>query len=125
MTSTPPGKKPAMPVFSVIVGAGSGERFGGKIPKAFARLSNGEELIHATVRRMALSPLVMQQVIVVPAGYEKKVRSWPDAKALRIADVVAGGEHRSASVMNGLEAVERLAPPARPWTRAGRRTPAR
>jgi 2-C-methyl-D-erythritol 4-phosphate cytidylyltransferase len=112
MTSTPPGKKePAPPVFSVIVGAGSGERFGGKVPKAFVKFSNGEQLIHATLRRMALSPVIMQQVVVVPAGYEKTVRSWPDVGDLRIADVVAGGKHRSASVMNGLAAVERLVAP--------------
>ncbi|MBN1808269.1 MAG: 2-C-methyl-D-erythritol 4-phosphate cytidylyltransferase [Planctomycetes bacterium] len=94
--------RPGKPVCAVVVGGGSGSRFRSKCPKAFATMTSGESLLHVTLRRMALCQLVSAQIAVVPPGFEQEVLAWQDLADLRVSAVIAGGTHRSESVMNGL-----------------------
>jgi 2-C-methyl-D-erythritol 4-phosphate cytidylyltransferase len=81
-------------VWTVVVAAGTGERFGG--PKQFAMLG-GRPLVAWALD--AARPVSAGVVLVVPAGREGA------ARALGADVVVAGGPTRSASVRAGLAAV--------------------
>lgn len=82
-------------VWVIIVGAGSGHRFGR--PKQYEPLGDGTVLSQSV--RSARS--VADGVVIVVAGD----RVDTDAAAFADATVVAGGETRSASVRAGLAAV--------------------
>jgi 2-C-methyl-D-erythritol 4-phosphate cytidylyltransferase len=91
---------------ALLMSAGSGERFGEKLPKQFLALGGRPALIwpaqlfemHAGIDAVAA---------VVPAGHEARVRDmfreWHISKA---EIVVTGGATRQESVMRGLEAVK-------------------
>ncbi len=82
-------------VWVIIVGAGSGSRFGG--PKQYERLGDGTVLSQSVGGARSVADGV---VIVVPGDrVEADAVSFPDAI------VVPGGETRSASVRAGLAAV--------------------
>jgi len=86
-----------MSVWTIVVAAGSGTRFGG--PKQLAPLG-GQRVLDWSVEQAAdVSDGV---VLVVPGDLVSTLRADPIAQ---IATVVAGGESRSDSVRNGLEAV--------------------
>jgi len=82
-------------VWVIIVGAGSGTRFGG--PKQYERLGDATVLAQSVRGAEAVADGV---VIVVPPD-----RVEVDAAVFADAAVVAGGETRSASVRAGLAAV--------------------
>ena len=82
-------------VWVIIVGAGSGARFGG--PKQYERL--GDDTVLAQSVRGARSVADGVVIVVSPDRVEA------DASVFRDAVVVAGGETRSASVRAGLAAV--------------------
>lgn len=83
-----------MRVWTVVVAAGTGERFGG--PKQFAMLGGRPLVAWAIDAARAVSAGV---VLVVPAEHQGR------AGALGADAVVAGGPSRSASVRAGLAAV--------------------
>ena len=82
-------------IWVIIVGAGSGSRFGG--PKQYESLGDGT-VLSASVR---VARSVADGVVIVVPGD----RLEADAAAFDDAMVVAGGETRSASVRAGLAAV--------------------
>ena len=83
---------------AIIAAAGSGERFGAPIPKAFVQLAGRTLLEHAFT---SLSAIVDEVVITAPAGWESKIRELVGASAR----IVTGGSTRSESISNALEAV--------------------
>jgi 2-C-methyl-D-erythritol 4-phosphate cytidylyltransferase len=85
-------------VAAILVAAGSGERLGADVPKAFVQLGGATVLEQAT-RRFAAHPLVDRIVVVVPASH------LDEAGRLISAIVVAGGATRQASVASGLAAI--------------------
>ena len=83
----------------IIPAAGSGERLGFGIPKAFVEVS-GETLIERAVRN--ISSVAGLIVIAAPVGYENQMRKLFSTDSVK---VVAGGSLRSQSVANALKAI--------------------
>ncbi len=88
---------------AVVVGAGSGSRFGGELPKQFHELS-GRTVLEWAVRALAGHPAVAGVVVVLApaelAGPRAVLaRGWPG-----VSRVVAGGATRSESVRQGVAA---------------------
>ena len=88
---------------AVIVGGGSGTRFGGeKLTQALA----GKPLIAHTLAAFESSPEISAIVLVVPAGEEEKFCTIAyDAGIAKLHVVIAGGAHRHESVLKGLKAL--------------------
>jgi len=86
-----------MSVWTIVVAAGSGTRFGG--PKQLAALGGRRVLDWSVDQAADVSDGV---VLVVPADLVAMLNADPIAQ---VATVVAGGDSRSASVRSGLEAV--------------------
>jgi 2-C-methyl-D-erythritol 4-phosphate cytidylyltransferase len=96
-------------VAAIVAAAGSGDRLGGNTPKALIELA-GRPLIAWSLAALAASKAVEEVVIAAPDGYEEEIAAVAREAAAEIStDVVAGGESRSHSVANGLEAVAEAA----------------
>ena len=85
-------------VAAILVAAGSGERLGAAVPKAFVAVAGATLLEHA-VGRFEKHPGVGLVVVVAPSSH------LAEAGRLTGATVVAGGVSRQASVASGLRAV--------------------
>lgn len=88
---------------AVIVGGGSGTRFGGdKLTEVLA----GKPLIAHTLAAFEASGGISSIVLVVPAGREEEFRVIArDAGITKMSGVITGGGHRHESVQNGLKAL--------------------
>lgn len=89
-----------MRVAGIVVAAGTGERLGSDVPKAFVALGGATLLAHAVgvLRGCGLDQLVA----VVPPGWEDRAVADVGADAT----VVAGGDTRTASVAAGMAALD-------------------
>lgn len=90
---------------AIVPAAGRGERLGAGLPKAWVGL-RGLPLVATTVRRLHESGLCPRLVVVSdpPDPAWNDPRRWHDAGCPNVVAVVAGGETRHRSVMNGLAA---------------------
>jgi 2-C-methyl-D-erythritol 4-phosphate cytidylyltransferase len=88
----------AMRIAAILVAAGTGQRLGADVPKAFCTV-RGRTLLSYAHARFAAHPKVGRVIVVAPAD------RIGDAKALTGPDVVAGGATRQASVAAGLAVV--------------------
>lgn len=88
---------------AVIVGGGSGNRFGGdKLTVSLA----GKPLIAHTLSAFEGTAAVSTIVLVVPPGREEEFRTIArDEGISKLTSVIPGGEHRHESVRRGLEAL--------------------
>jgi 2-C-methyl-D-erythritol 4-phosphate cytidylyltransferase len=88
---------------AVIVGGGSGNRFGGdKLTVSLA----GKPLIAHTLCAFEGTDAVSAMVLVVPPGREEEFRSIAREEGIsKLTSVISGGEHRHESVRRGLEAL--------------------
>jgi 2-C-methyl-D-erythritol 4-phosphate cytidylyltransferase len=88
---------------AVIVGGGSGNRFGGdKLTVSLA----GKPLIAHTLSAFEKTSAVSSIVLVVPPGREEEFRTIAnDEEISKLASVIPGGERRHESVRRGLEAL--------------------
>jgi len=91
---------------AVVVAAGRGERLGAAVPKCFVEV-NGWPLFVWATRPFSRVAAVGQIVVVVPKGQLRQARRALEAAGLAeaVTDVVAGGDHRTASVRAGLARV--------------------
>jgi 2-C-methyl-D-erythritol 4-phosphate cytidylyltransferase len=89
----------AMRIAAILVAAGSGQRLGAEVPKAFCRV-RGRTLLEYAHARFAEHPLLDDVIVVAPAD------RLDEAKALTGAVAVAGGATRQASVAAGLAALD-------------------
>jgi len=81
----------------ILVAAGSGQRMGARVPKAFLEI-DGERLVDRALANIRSATLDAQIVVVVPAGFETEFTGQTDLT------VVTGGATRHASVAAGLAA---------------------
>jgi 2-C-methyl-D-erythritol 4-phosphate cytidylyltransferase len=90
---------------AIIVAAGSGKRFGAKIPKQFIELA-GKPLIIHTLERFDACDEIGEIILVLPsnetAGFLKIIEKFPLKK---LSKIVAGGKTRAESVSKGFQAV--------------------
>lgn len=89
-------------VAAVLVAAGSGERLGAAVPKAFCSVGGRTLLEHASERFVA-HPRIASVVIVAPATHVQ------EAARLTGQPAVAGGASRQESVAAGLAALDEAA----------------
>ena len=88
----------SLPVWAVVVAAGSGERLGADRPKAFVRFG-GRTLLAASLEMLEEHPAIDGIVVVVPEGWEERTSLLADDLcAGKIAAAVAGGATRAESV---------------------------
>ena len=92
-----------MHVTALIVAAGSGSRMGGGLPKQY-RLLGGKPVLRHAIDGFLAHPGVQAVRVVIGAGQEELARRAVGQAP--VSDFVIGGETRSASVCNGLEAIE-------------------
>jgi len=88
---------------AVIVGGGSGNRFGGdKLTVSLV----GKPLIAHTLSAFEETVAVSAIVLVVPTGREEEFRTIAREEGIsKLTSVILGGEHRHESVRRGLEAL--------------------
>jgi 2-C-methyl-D-erythritol 4-phosphate cytidylyltransferase/2-C-methyl-D-erythritol 2,4-cyclodiphosphate synthase len=88
-------------VFVLIVAAGSGQRFGGAVPKQYQALA-GKPLLRHSLETFAAHPEITGILCAIHPDH----RAMYDAAAAgipRLLPPIAGGASRQASVCNGLE----------------------
>jgi 2-C-methyl-D-erythritol 4-phosphate cytidylyltransferase len=86
---------------AIIVAAGSGSRFGSKIPKQFIDLA-GKPVIEHTLERFQSAKSIDSIILVLAADRVSDSKFSFD----KIEKVVAGGASRAESVRKGFDAVE-------------------
>jgi len=92
--------------WAIVPAAGSGKRFGSDTPKQFHQL-NGQLVAQQTLSRLlSLSAL---EAIYIPCDID--CNWWSEVSAVRDSRVhlIAGGQQRVHSVLNGLTALQELA----------------
>ncbi len=91
-----------MSYFAVIPASGSGTRFGGKVPKQFLKV-NGREIISYTIKKFESVEFLKGIVISTKPEYFTLISEIVSKYRFRkIIGIVAGGETRMVSVLNGL-----------------------
>lgn len=91
---------------AIIVAAGEGKRFGTTTPKQFLEIA-GKPLIIYTLERFETCPEIDEIVLVLPPTAVADFHSISQNYNLKkLSAVVAGGDARSVSVRNGLDAVD-------------------
>jgi len=86
----------------VVLAAGSGDRLGQAMPKAFVH-AGGRSILALAAEAAAACPAVVLLVVTVPAGWEERARA--ELPASKPATVVAGGRSRHQSVRLALAVV--------------------
>lgn len=86
-------------VAAILVAAGSGERLGAGVPKAFVAVA-GRTLLEHAARRFLDHPRVRDLVVAAPAALSASA-----AELVPLATVVPGGRTRQQSVERGLAAL--------------------
>jgi 2-C-methyl-D-erythritol 4-phosphate cytidylyltransferase len=88
---------------AVVVGGGSGSRFGGDklaVPVA------GRPVLEWSLRAFEQTPAISGIVLVAPAGREEEFRTIAGTAGIsKLTAVVTGGTHRNESVLRGLRAL--------------------
>jgi 2-C-methyl-D-erythritol 4-phosphate cytidylyltransferase len=88
---------------AIILGGGSGQRFGGDTPKQFFPLGKAPLIVH-TIKAFQQAPCIDAILVVVPPGWEERciadLRSYAFDK---IRGVIAGGETRQLSCWQALQ----------------------
>ncbi len=93
-------------LYSIIVGAGSGLRVGGPLPKQFLSL-RGRPILNWSVDAFLKAESVKGIVVVVPKEYLEHARKHLEREinGSKSLNIVAGGETRQESVFRGIRAL--------------------
>jgi 2-C-methyl-D-erythritol 4-phosphate cytidylyltransferase len=87
-----------MKTTAIIVAAGSGSRFNSESPKQFLEICGKPVIVH-TLERFQSAQTVDAVVLVLAAD---KIKAFDTTAFTKLISVVAGGETRAKSVLNGL-----------------------
>jgi 2-C-methyl-D-erythritol 4-phosphate cytidylyltransferase len=90
-----------MKTTAIIVAAGSGSRFNSETPKQFVEL-NGKPVVVHSIERFEVAAMVDSIVLVLP---QERVSSFDTIQFTKVHAVLAGGDSRADSVLNGLNSV--------------------
>ncbi|MGH9936539.1 MAG: 2-C-methyl-D-erythritol 4-phosphate cytidylyltransferase [Blastocatellia bacterium] len=95
---------------AIIPAAGSGSRFGGQIPKQFVEIAGSPVIVH-TLRRFDECDDISAIVVALRSEEIERFRqSLPAYGLQKPIRLIAGGDERSDSILNALEAVADLKP---------------
>lgn len=101
--------------FVLIPAAGSGSRFGAKVPKQYLELTAGRTVLEATVSVFLAEPWISRVAVVVQPDDELALR-LPGLRHPKVLLIRRGGESRRDTVLNGLTALaQRGLVEARDW----------
>lgn len=90
---------------AIIVAAGSGTRFGSKIPKQFIEIA-GKPLIIHTLEKFQNCSEVDEIILVLPSSENVKFLEFSSKfRITKLSKIIPGGKIRAESVHNGLKAV--------------------
>jgi len=87
--------------FVLIVAAGSGQRFGGAVPKQYQRLA-GKPLLRHSLETFAAHPQITGILVAIHPDH-RALYGEATAGLLRLLPPIEGGASRQDSVLNGLE----------------------
>ncbi|MBA2738017.1 MAG: 2-C-methyl-D-erythritol 4-phosphate cytidylyltransferase [Pyrinomonadaceae bacterium] len=91
---------------AIIVAAGSGTRFGAEKPKQFLEI-HGKPIIIHTLERFENCAAIDEIILVLPIGEIENFQTNIEKYILKkLVKIVAGGETRAESVLNGLNATD-------------------
>ena len=90
--------------FVLIPAAGSGSRFGAKVPKQYLELGGGRTVLECTVAVFLAEPWISRVVVVVQAD-DPLVMRLPGLRHPKVLLVRRGGQTRRDTVLNGLTAL--------------------
>ena len=85
-------------VVAVVLGGGTGTRFGADVPKQLLTL-NGKTLVEHCVAAFAASPGIDEILLVMPLAYHDEAKRLVGGQ---VGAIIAGGAARSDSVRNAL-----------------------
>lgn len=91
-------------VAAVVVAAGEGKRFGGRLPKQWSDLA-GRPVLAWAISHFQRHPLVNEIVLVIDSAHRTKARTLVKKEFGKITAIVSGGKSRAASVRHGLKKV--------------------
>ncbi|WP_424928258.1 bifunctional 2-C-methyl-D-erythritol 4-phosphate cytidylyltransferase/2-C-methyl-D-erythritol 2,4-cyclodiphosphate synthase [Amaricoccus tamworthensis] len=95
-----------METVGLIVAAGRGSRMGGDTPKQYLDL-NGQPILRHTITAFLSSPVIDAVIVVIhPEDAERYAQATQGLNDNRLLPLVHGGQHRAASVLEGLKALE-------------------
>ena len=90
---------------AIIVAAGSGKRFGTKVPKQFLEIK-GKALVIYTLERFQSCPEIDEIILVLPSNETANFLSIIGKYGIKkLSKVVAGGKTRAESVYKGLKVI--------------------
>ncbi len=91
-----------MNISAIIPAGGTGDRFGGNIPKQFVNL-DGIPVIIRTLLIFEITPDVTSIVVSVLPQYKSKLEAYVrDYNISKVTDLVDGGKERHFSVLNAI-----------------------
>ena len=90
--------------FVLIPAAGSGSRFGAKVPKQYLELGGGRTVLECTVAVFLAEPWISRVIVVVQAD-DPLVMRLPGLRHPKVLLVRRGGQTRRDTVLNGLTAL--------------------
>lgn len=90
-------------VYGMVLGGGIGQRMGSDIPKQFLKV-NGRALISYTVKVFVDSPDIDKVLVLVPEDWLDYTKElfFQDLGKVEKLEVIAGGELRNDTIMNGI-----------------------
>lgn len=97
-----------MRIAAVIVAGGSGNRFGGDLPKQF-QLLDGKAVLQRTIEAFQTHQRITDIIVVIGAQDHEHYKAFIHEHQKLLPPVI-GGSTRQASVFAGLKALESLAP---------------
>ena len=99
-----------MKTAAVIVAAGKGKRFGGKVPKQFLKV-NGKTLLAYAIENFETSGSIDYVLLVVSEEFIGLTRRLVKKhKFKKVIGIITGGSERYLSVYNALEFLKNIAP---------------
>lgn len=98
---------PILPTIALIVAAGSGERYGGDVPKQYETL-NGQTLLRRSIEAFLQHPKIDGVRVVIRRQDHARYKAVADG--LTLFPCVVGGKSRQESVWRGLESLRKHAP---------------
>ncbi len=92
---------------AIIVAAGSGQRFGGDVPKQFLEISGKPLLIH-TLERFENCAAIDEIVLVLSSDQMTRFLKIAEKfKIKKLEKIISGGKTRAESVFQGIKAIEK------------------
>ncbi|MGH8751883.1 MAG: 2-C-methyl-D-erythritol 4-phosphate cytidylyltransferase [Burkholderiales bacterium] len=92
--------------YALIPAAGSGARFGGGTPKQYLPL-NGRPMLYHSIKRFCANSRIARVYVVLAQGDNWFMQYDWSGFSRKLAFLHCGGETRAASVLNGLNAVQK------------------